>query len=197
MLAGFGMAAAAWGAVASTVEFNRDVRPILSDRCFSCHGPDSAARKSPLRLDQEASARAALKAGDPAGSPLYQRITSSDNARRMPPAYLGRERLPDSEIETLRRWIEQGAKYQLHWSLIAPHRPAVPPVKDASWTRNAIDGFVQARLEAEGLKHSPEADPATLLRRVTLDLTGLPPTPEETQAFAADHSAGAYERVVD
>jgi hypothetical protein len=197
MLAGFGMAAAAWGAATSTVEFNRDIRPILSDRCFSCHGPDSAARKSPLRLDQEASARAAIKAGDPAGSPLYQRISSSDKTRRMPPAYMGRERLPDSEIETLRQWIEQGAKYQLHWSLIAPQRPAVPAVKDASWARNAIDGFVQARLEAEGLKHSPEADRATLLRRLTLDLTGLPPTPEETQAFEADHSAGAYERVVD
>jgi Protein of unknown function (DUF1553)/Protein of unknown function (DUF1549)/Concanavalin A-like lectin/glucanases superfamily/Planctomycete cytochrome C len=197
MLVGFGMSAALWGAATSTVEFNRDVRPILSDRCFSCHGPDSAARKSPLRLDQEASARAVLKAGDPAHSPLYQRITSADIARRMPPAYMGHERLPDSEIETLRRWIEQGAEYQPHWSLIAPRRPAAPAVKESAWARNAIDGFVLARLEAEGIKHSPEADPATLLRRVTLDLTGLPPTPEETQSFVADRSPGAYERVVD
>src|SRR5215471_552892 len=92
----------------AAVEFNRDDRPILSDRCFACHGPDSAARKSPLRLDQEESARSALTAGDPAHSPLYLRITSTDNARRMPPAYMGRERLPDAEIEILRRWIEQG-----------------------------------------------------------------------------------------
>ncbi|MCU1232049.1 MAG: hypothetical protein JWP63_16, partial [Candidatus Solibacter sp.] len=196
MLVGLVMAAA-WGATPATVEFNRDVRPILSDRCFSCHGPDSAARKSPLRLDQEDSARAALKAGDPAHSPLYQRITSTDNARRMPPAYMGRERLPDAEIETLRRWIEQGAKYQPHWSLIAPRRPELPAVNESAWARNAIDRFVLARLESEGLKHSPEAEAATLLRRVTLDLTGLPPTPEETQAFVADPSASAYERVVD
>jgi hypothetical protein len=182
---------------ATPVEFNRDVRPILSDRCFACHGPDSAARKSPLRLDQEESARSALTAGDPTHSPLYLRITSTDNARRMPPAYLGRERLPDSEIETLRRWIEQGAKYQPHWSLIAPGRPAPPPVKDAAWPRNPIDNFVLARLESESLRHSPEADPATLLRRLTLDLTGLPPTPAETAAFLADHSPAAYERAVD
>src|SRR4051794_40556447 len=122
MLVGLGVASA-WGATPALIEFNRDVRPILSDRCFSCHGPDSAARKSPLRLDQEDSARAVLKAGDPANSLLYQRISSTDNARRMPPAYMGRERLPDAEIEILRKWIEQGAKYQAHWSLIAPRRP--------------------------------------------------------------------------
>ncbi len=191
------MAVAAWGAAADAVSFNRDVRPILSDRCFSCHGPDSAARKSTLRLDQEESARAALQPGDPAKSPLFQRITSTDKARRMPPAYLGRERLPDSEIETLRRWIEQGARYQPHWSLIAPERPALPAVKENAWVRNAIDRFVLARLESESLRHSTEADPATLLRRVTLDLTGLPPTPAETQAYLTDSSPNAYEKVVD
>jgi hypothetical protein len=196
-IAGLLWAGVAFGASGATVEFNRDVRPILSDRCFSCHGPDRAARKSPLRLDQEESARSALAAGDPAHSQLYLRITSSDTARRMPPAYMGRERLPDAEIEMLRRWIEQGAKYQPHWSLIAPKLPALPPVKEGSWPRNAIDRFVLARLEASGLGHSPEADPATLLRRVTLDLTGLPPTPAETQAFLDDRSPGAYEKVVD
>lgn len=188
------IAAAAFGATPPGVEFNRDVRPILSDRCFACHGPDRAARKSPLRLDQEESARSALTAGDPVHSPLYQRVTSTDPARRMPPAYMGRERLPEGEIDTLRRWIEQGAKYQPHWSLIAPKRPALPAVKESAWARNAIDRFVLARLDAEGLRHSPEADPATLLRRVTLDLTGLPPTPAETEAFLADAD---YEKAVD
>ena len=192
-----GIATLAFAATPLIVEFNRDVRPILSDRCFSCHGPDRAARKSPLRLDREESARSALAAGDPAHSQLYLRITSTDTARRMPPAYMGRERLSDTEIATLRRWIEQGAKYQPHWSLIAPQRPAEPAVHEPAWSRNAIDRFVLARLEAEGLRHAPEAEPATLLRRLTLDLTGLPPTPAETQAFLADPAPTAYEKVVD
>ena len=179
------------------IEFNREVRPILSDRCFTCHGPDSASRKSPLRLDQEDSARAALSGGDLAHSEVYRRIASNDTAIRMPPAYLGRERLSDAEIAILRRWIEQGAKYQPHWSLIAPQRPKLPEVKDPAWAHPAIDRFVAARLEHEGLHHAPEADRATLLRRVTLDLTGLPPTPNETDAFTIDRSPRAYENVVD
>ena len=181
------MAVAAWGAATDAVSFNRDVRPILSDRCFSCHGPDSAARKSALRLDQEESARAALQPGDPAKSPLFQRITSTDKARRMPPAYLGRERLPDAEIDILRRWIEQGARYQPHWSLIAPRTPGTP-----GGERGRLGAQSQSiascwhASKREGLRHSPEADPSTLLRRVTLDLTGLPPTPAETEAFLTD-----------
>src|SRR5438067_4702686 len=133
------LAGSCWAAAPASVDFNRDVRPILSDRCFACHGPDRASRKSPLRLDQEESARAALTPGDPAHSQLYLRITSSDIARRMPPAYMGRERLTDAEIDTLRRWIEQGAKYQAHWSLIAPKRPAPPAVKETGWPRNDVD----------------------------------------------------------
>ncbi len=179
------------------VEFNREVRPILSDRCFTCHGPDSASRKSPLRLDLEASARAALAGGDLAHSQVYRRITSTDPGVRMPPAYLNRERLSDSEIAILRRWIEQGAKYQPHWSLIPPRRQALPELKDAAWARSPVDRLVGARLEREGLRHAPEADGPTLLRRVTLDLTGLPPTPAETDAFLNDKSARAYENVVD
>ena len=182
---------------AATIEFNRDVRPILSDRCFSCHGPDRASRKSSLRLDQEESARTALTAGDPAHSTLYLRITSTDPARRMPPAYLGRERLPDSEIEILRRWIEQGAKYQAHWSLIAPQSPVLPEVKERGWIRNPIDRFVLSRLESGGLPHSTEADRATLIRRLSFDLTGLPPTPAETQSFVEDRSSNAYEKMAD
>src|ERR1043166_8781400 len=184
-------------AAGAPVEFNRDVRPILSDRCFTCHGPDSASRKSPLRLDREESARAALACGYLTRSEVCRRIASPDLTRRMPPAYLERERLPDSEIDVLRRWIEQGARYEQHWSLIPPRKPVLPAVKDPAWARNPIDRLVLARLTREGLRHAPEADRATLLRRVTLDLTGLPPTPSETDAFVSDHSSRAYEKVVD
>jgi len=174
---------------AQTIEFNRDVRPILSDRCYTCHGPDSASRKSPLRLDQPDSAHAKL-------SEIVRRITSTDNAVRMPPAYMGRDRLSDAEISILRGWIEQGAAYQQHWSLIPPRKAEPPASADPAWS-TAVDRFILARLEHEGLHHALEADRATLLRRVTLDLTGLPPTPAETDAFVADHSAQAYEKVVD
>jgi hypothetical protein len=175
---------------APPIEFNRDIRPILSDRCFSCHGPDRASRKSPLRLDQEESARPALQR-------VLERVTSTDPSRRMPPAYLGRERLPDSEIQTLREWIAQGGKYQPHWSLIAPRKAPLPAVQESDWPRNPIDRFVLARLEAEGLPHAPEADRATLIRRLSFDLTGLPPTAAETAAFGNDPSSNAYEKVVD
>jgi hypothetical protein len=177
-------------AAAGPVEFNRDVRPILSDRCFACHGPDRASRKSSLGLDQEENARPALGL-------VLDRVTTTDPARRMPPAYMGRERLPDSEIEILRRWISEGGKYQRHWSLIPPRRPAPPAVKNASWARNEIDRFVLARLEQEGLTPSPEADRATLIRRLSFDLTGLPPPPGESQAFQDDRSPDAYEKLVD
>src|SRR5215471_5562361 len=154
--------------LAAAVEFNRDVRPILSDRCYSCHGPDSASRKSPLRLDQEESARAK-------SAEIVRRITSDNQALRMPPAYLGHDRLPDREIETLRQWIAEGMLYEKHWSFLPPVRAPLPLVKDRAWPRNAIDRYLLARMEKEGLAHAPEADGATLLRRATLDLTGLAP----------------------
>ncbi len=179
-----------------SVEFNRDIRPLLSDNCFFCHGPDQGKRKANLRLDDEESARRVLAAGDPAGSELYRRITAEDEAKRMPPAKSGR-RLTPQQTDLVRRWIEQGAKWQKHWAFLPPRRPPTPAVKDTRWPRNGIDNFVLARLEQEGLKPSPEADRLTLLRRVTLDLTGLPPTPEEADAFLADQSPDAYERVVD
>jgi Protein of unknown function (DUF1553)/Protein of unknown function (DUF1549)/Concanavalin A-like lectin/glucanases superfamily/Planctomycete cytochrome C len=175
---------------AGTIEFNRDVRPILSDRCFACHGPDRASRKSPLRLDQEASARPAL-------SRVLERITSTDPARRMPPAYLGREPLPASEIETLRQWIAQGGKYDPHWSLVPPRKTALPEVRDRQWPTSPIDHFVLAKLEAQDLTHSPEADRPTLIRRLSLDVTGLPPTPAEIEDFVNDRALNAYEKVVD
>ena len=186
------------------VEFNRDIRPILSDKCYTCHGPDAANRKTKLRFDIESGAkielskgRAAIVPGDPNTSEVYRRIASTDTAIRMPPAYMGREKLSDREIDLFRRWIEQGAHWQQHWAFIPPKRPAIPEVQEKDWPRNAVDSFVLARLEQEGLRHSPEADRRTLIRRVSLDLTGLPPTPAEVQAFLDDKSPDAYEKVVD
>lgn len=182
----------------STVEFNRDIRPIFSDRCYTCHGPDPGNRKTKLRFDVESVAKAmAIVPGDPAKSELYLRITSKDPVRHMPPAYLGHAALSEREIDLLRRWIEQGAPWQKHWSLIPPQRPPLPQISDASWPRNGIDHFILEHLDREGLKPSPEADRATLIRRVSLDLTGLPPTPAEVDAFLADPSSTAYEKVVE
>src|SRR5215469_16724614 len=143
-------------------EFNRDIRPILSDKCYNCHGADAVAKKIPLRLDSEAAAKAdlggrrAIVEGDPGSSEMIQRITSENKAKRMPPAYSGLK-LSESEIAALREWVAQGAKWQKHWAFIPPVRPAEPAVKNASWVRNPIDAFVLARLEREGLSPSPEA----------------------------------------
>jgi hypothetical protein len=185
-----------------TIVFNRDIRPILSDNCFLCHGPDKSQRKARLRLDLEENALAdlggyhAIVPGRPAQSEVVLRITEKDEKKRMPPASTGRKLTP-RQIELLRRWIEQGAKWQKHWSLIPPQRPELPAVKDSRWPRNPIDFFVLARLEREGLAPSPEAQKTMLLRRVTLDLTGLPPTPAEIDAFLNDQSSDAYEKAVD
>jgi len=184
------------------VEFNRDIRPILSDRCFQCHGPDANQREAELRLDHKEGAfamrdgRAVLVPGRPEESELYRRISSADQDMRMPPADEGKP-LSQREQALFRRWIEQGAHWQKHWSLLAPRRPEVPSVRQKTWPRNAIDAFLLARLEREGLTPSPPADKEMLIRRVTLDLTGLPPTPAQVDAFLADDSPGAYERVVD
>ena len=182
-----------------TIEFNRDIRPILSDKCYTCHGPSK--QMGTLRFDREEVAkhelsggRFAIVPGDPAKSLMIQRIGSTNPAVRMP---MGGEALSAREIETIRKWVEQGAQWQQHWAFIPPKRPALPPVKDTNWPRNPIDNFVLARLEREGLKPSPPAERATLLRRVTFDLTGLPPTPGEVDVFLADKSPNAYERVVD
>ncbi len=191
-------------ALTADVEFNRDIRPILSENCFTCHGPDPGNRKTALRFDTEEGAKIplgnnkrAIVPGDPDASEMFRRISSENKAIRMPPAYAGKSKLTDREISLIRRWIEQGAQWERHWAFIPPKRPALPRVHDAQWPANAIDDFVLARLEREGLKPSPDADPATLLRRVSLDLTGLPPTQDEVDAFLADTSPGAYEKVVD
>lgn len=180
LLAGLGCAPAL--AQTGAVEFNRDIRPILSDRCFACHGPDQGKRLSKLRLDTEAGAKGdlgghfAIVPGKAADSELIRRVTSDDLARRMPPAYSGAAKLTEREIGLLTRWISQGATWQKHWSFIPPVRPELPEIHNASWPKNAIDRFVLARLEREGLKPSVEADARTLIRRVSFDLTGLPPT---------------------
>src|SRR5258708_4744505 len=151
--------AAVTGALAAPdlpVEFNRDIRPILSDRCYACHGPDQAKRQSKLRLDMEAIAKSdlgghfAIAPGDPAASELIRRVSSNDTARRMPPAYSGAAKLSDREIDLLARWIAQGAKWQKHWSFIPPARPNLPAISDRSWPKNPVDYFVMARLDREG-----------------------------------------------
>jgi hypothetical protein len=181
----------------ATIEYNRDVRPILSDACWQCHGPDAARRKAGLRLDTEAGARAelgggthAVVPGDPGRSELVRRITSADDEERMPPAKSGRK-LTARQVEILRRWVAGGAKWQKHWAFLPPVRPPLPAVKDAKWARTGIDFFILDRLEREGLRPSPEADRETLLRRVSLDLTGLPPTPAEVEAYLAESSCRA------
>jgi len=190
----------------ATIEFNRDIRPILSDKCFQCHGPGTQI--ATLRFDQEEGAKRALKdgrfaivAGEPARSQMIARITATNPAVRMPRSQNGAaagEPLSERQVALLTRWIEQGATWQKHWSFIPPRRPELPKdLKDVKWVRNPIDAFVLQRLEREGLKPSAEADEATLLRRVSFDLTGLPPTPAELDAFLADRSANAYEKVVD
>ena len=190
-----------------TIRFNRDIRPILSDKCYTCHGPDSGTRRAGLRLDDADSVRKAatrttpsqgplpvVAPGDPDGSALVHRITATDSQRRMP---FREEPLDPREVALISRWIAQGAQYEPHWSFLPPVRPDLPAVRDAEWPRNAIDAFVLDRLEREGLQPSPEADRATLLRRVTLDLTGLPPAPGEIAAFLGDDSPDAYEKAVD
>lgn len=188
---------------AESVRFSQDVRPILTEHCYACHGPDVGTRKAGLRLDTEEGATAKLKSGGVAVVPgnlddsdLIFRITTDDPEAKMPPKKFHKD-LTAAQIETLRRWVEEGAHWTSHWAFVPPRRPAPPAVKNTTWERNPIDRFILARLEAEGLSPAPEADPATLIRRVYLDLTGLPPTPAEVDAFLADGSDKAYEKVVD
>ena len=185
-----------------TVEFNRDIRPILSDKCYTCHGPDKSKRLSNLRFDSEESAKAdlggrfAIVPGNPGKSQLIERITTDNEVILMPPIHSGKK-LSGEEIDLFKRWIADGARWQKHWSFIRPKRPEPPEVSDPSWPRNPIDSFVLARLDRENLSASAETGRATLLRRVTLDLTGLPPTLAEIDAFLNDTSPNAYEKVVD
>ena len=187
----------------SKVDYNREVRPILAKNCFACHGQDEAKRAKGLRLDRRESAVKPLKSGetaivpgDPDSSELILKVTDEDETLRMPPKKSG-NRLTSAEVDTLRRWIEQGAEYRAHWALIAPQAAPLPDVTDRAWPRNGIDSWILARMEKDGLKPSPEADRYILLRRVSLDLRGLPPTPSEVTHFSEDQAAGAFERAVD
>lgn len=183
---------------AQSIDFNRDIRPILSENCFYCHGQDGNKRQADLRLDQRDAAikSGAIAPGDIAKSSLIARIRSDDSEQMMPPPKSNRHLTPEQK-NLLERWIADGATYQTHWAYVAPVRPAEPTVQQSGWARNPIDRFVLAKLEQEGLRPAPEADRATLIKRLSIDLTGLPPSPAEVDAFIADTDDRAYEKLVD
>ncbi|MGI9243199.1 MAG: DUF1553 domain-containing protein, partial [Verrucomicrobiales bacterium] len=187
----------------ASLEFNRDIRPLLSDNCFACHGPDEEGRKSGLRLDVREQALRPAKSGavavvpgEPDDSELLRRIFSTDPDERMPPPESNKH-LDLKQQELLKRWISEGAEYQPHWAFISPIKSPLPAVGRKGWVQNPIDRFILSRLEEEGLNPSPAVDRTTLIRRATLDLIGLPPTPSQVDAYLKDEAPGAYERLVD
>ncbi|MCX6369118.1 MAG: DUF1553 domain-containing protein [Armatimonadetes bacterium] len=188
------------GEAKTKLSYNQDIRPILADNCFPCHGPDSASRKAGLRLDKLADARAkgAIVPGDPLASELLRRVRlPQSDALAMPPAS-GHKRLTPQQVALLTRWIGQGAQYEQHWSFLAPKLPPIPrPAGGVKWVRNPIDAFVLAKLEQNKLTPAPEADKRTIARRLALDLTGLPPEPADVEAFVRDTAPNAYEKLVD
>jgi len=185
------------------LRYDRDIRPLLSEHCFQCHGQDANKRQGKLRLDVAVGqdgmrgARDVLGSGPVDQSELWCRLSSPDPEVHMPPADSGKARLDEAQTALVRAWMDQGAPYEPHWSFVPPVRPPVPAVADAAWPANAVDAFIAERLARAGLRPGPDADRATLLRRVFLDLTGLPPTPEELDAFLADARPDAYEAWVD
>ena len=184
------------GGLSRRISFGRDVMPILGQRCFKCHGADAATVAGGLRLDSQSGAVKVIVPGHPSKSRLLDRV-SADAETRMPPSDSGVNPLTPSEIETLRLWIAQGARFEKHWSFVPPQMPTLPAVRDTKWVRNNIDRFVLAKLEESGLGPEPEADRDTLAQRAAETLTGLPPTLADLQAFRADAKSGAYERYVD
>ncbi len=212
LLLGFTALGALWRAPQLTVagaqeaQFNRDIRPLLSDRCFYCHGPDEKNRKAGLRLDtfegatKDRGGYRAIAPGKPDESELLRRVTAHDPNEAMPPPRAKKPAVTPQEAELLRRWIAQGAKYQGHWAFqpLATIQP--PAVKNTKWVRNEIDRFILARLERVGLSPSPQADPRTLMRRLSLDLTGLLPQPTEVEAFVkafSKNQGAAYSALVE
>ena len=182
--------------LAEDLSFTQDIRPLLSDACFHCHGPDGQAREAKLRLDDRS---AAFKAGVLTNGEMIERLLSDDPDERMPPPSSKRNLRPEDRAKLV-QWLKAGADWpedDRHWAFVPPEKPLAPQVKNKKWAKGKIDRFILARLEKEGLQPSPEADKHTLLRRVTFDLTGLPPSPEEIDAFVADESENAYEKVVD
>jgi Protein of unknown function (DUF1553)/Protein of unknown function (DUF1549)/Planctomycete cytochrome C len=188
--------------LAQSVDFDREIRPILADQCFQCHGPDENARQTDLRLDRRESVFAdlggyrAVVPGDLQESELITRVSTADADLRMPPPE-SKKRLTAHQIELLKRWVREGAKWNEHWAFVPPQLPKVPEVKDRNWPTGAIDRFILARLEKNGLSPSPVAERRTLVRRLYLDLIGLPPSAAEVRAFIHDERDGAYERLVD
>ncbi len=188
--------------LANDIDFSRDIQPILADRCFHCHGPDASNREADLRLDDEASAKSeregkfVIQAGNPKASELVHRVFSDDEDLVMPPADSDRH-LSEQEKETLKLWIQQGAEWRRHWAFDQPARPTPPTIPDDTWSHNNIDRFLLANMTAKGWRPSLQATKSELIRRVSLDLTGLPPTLDELDAFLADKSEHAFERVVD
>jgi len=190
--------AAATSAGEPRLDFNRDIRPILSENCFYCHGQDPAKREADLRLDDRNAAVAAraIVPGEPGASSILERIHSSDPDVVMPPPDSNR-RLTDAQKAAIERWIREGAEYEAHWAYLPPMRPAPPEVRHAEWPKNDIDRFVLARIEEAGLEPAPEADRVTLIRRLHADFIGLPPSVDEVDAFVADESPDSYEKLVD
>jgi len=185
-------------AAPAVVDFDRDIRPILSKNCFECHGPDSSSRETKWRLDIEADVYqrrdgvALVVPGDPGQSELLRRISTNDPELRMPPAASGKSLTP-AQVETIEAWIRQGATWKGHWSFARPRRVAIPKVGEPDWPRDVLDRFVLQKLEAEGLRPSGEASRETLIRRVSWDLAGIPPTPRAVEEFLADTRPDAYE----
>ncbi|HET6424092.1 MAG TPA: DUF1549 domain-containing protein, partial [Planctomycetaceae bacterium] len=196
------MAVAADAPIPDKIEYNRDVRPILSDNCFFCHGPDKNKREADLRLDDgsgftgNGSHAAVVTPKSPENSDLWKRIATTDASEKMPPADSGKK-LTDRDLAVLKKWIEQGAEYQGHWAFIPPQRPAVPSVPTGPTVLNDVDRFIAVRLQSAGLKPNAAADRVTLIRRLSFDLTGLPPKPEEVDAFVADARPDAVEKLVE
>ena len=181
------------------ISFNREILPILANNCFACHGPDEKKRETKFHFDTQDGMflkRGVIEPGHSSDSLLVEKITEPNPKDRMPPPDSGHS-LTEKQIDLLRRWIDEGAKWDTHWAYVPPKRPELPPVRQTTWIRNPIDQFILARLDREGLAPSPEAAKDVLLRRLTYDLTGLPPTPQETDAFLADASPDAYEKQVD
>ncbi len=192
-------------AVNDSIDYNLHIRPILSDRCFKCHGPDANQRKANLRLDTPEGAMATLKdnpsahvidPGHPEKSEVYLRISSADTAEVMPPIK-SNLKLNGQEIELIRNWIAQGAKYKPHWAFIPPRKTDVPKVQAEEWPQNEIDNFILAKMEQNGLSPNESADKERLLKRISFDITGLPPSIEMQEKFLVDDDANAYEKMVD
>jgi len=183
---------------ADKLKYNKDIRPILSENCFACHGPDSAARKADLRLDrrEDAIKFGAIVAGNIEKSPIIERIYSTEKDKVMPTPK-SHKVLTAIQKEKLKQWVLEGAEYELHWSFIAAKKPTLPPLKNEAWAKNPIDRFILAELEKKGLTPAPEADRRTLARRLSLDLNGIPPEPAVVEAFVADTRPDAYEKLVD